>query len=47
MPLLIAELGRRGIAPDAARIRLGTIASLRVLAYGTVGRLSEGEPGCD
>ena len=30
MPLLITEMGRRGIAPDDARIRLGTIASLGV-----------------
>ena len=33
MPLLIAEMGKRGIVPDDARIRLGTIASLGVLAY--------------
>lgn len=33
LPMLIAELGLRGIAPDDARIRLGTIASLGVFAY--------------
>jgi OPA family glycerol-3-phosphate transporter-like MFS transporter len=38
MPLLIAEMASRGIAPDDARIRLGTIASLGVLAYATAVR---------
>ena len=33
MPLLIGELARRGIAPDAAKIQLGGVASLGVLAY--------------
>jgi len=33
LPLLIAELGRHGISADAAKIRLGTVASLGVLAY--------------
>jgi hypothetical protein len=33
LPLLIAELGTKGIAPDDARIQLGTVASLGVLAY--------------
>ena len=33
MPLIIAHLGSKGIAVDLARIRLGTIASLGVLAY--------------
>jgi sugar phosphate permease len=33
MPLLIAEMARHGIAPDDARIQLGTIASLGVFAY--------------
>ena len=41
MPLLIAELARRGIAPDDARIRLGTIASLGVLAY-AIGKFPSG-----
>jgi OPA family glycerol-3-phosphate transporter-like MFS transporter len=41
MPLLIAEMGKRGIAPDDARIRLGTIASLGVLAY-AIGKLPSG-----
>jgi OPA family glycerol-3-phosphate transporter-like MFS transporter len=41
MPLLIADLGRRGIAPDDARIRMGTIASLGVLAY-AVGKFPSG-----
>jgi sugar phosphate permease len=33
MPMIIADLGSKGIGPDLARIRLGTIASLGVLAY--------------
>lgn len=33
LPLLIAEMGSRGIPASAAAIRLGTIASLGVLAY--------------
>jgi OPA family glycerol-3-phosphate transporter-like MFS transporter len=33
LPLVIADLGSRGIPVDIARIRLGTIASLGVLAY--------------
>ena len=41
MPLLIAELGRKGIPPDVARIRLGTIASLGVLAY-AIGKFPSG-----
>jgi OPA family glycerol-3-phosphate transporter-like MFS transporter len=41
MPLLIAELGRKGIAPDDARIRLGTVASLGVLAY-AIGKFPSG-----
>jgi OPA family glycerol-3-phosphate transporter-like MFS transporter len=41
MPLLIVEMGTRGIAPDAARIRMGTIASLGVLAY-AIGKLPSG-----
>jgi OPA family glycerol-3-phosphate transporter-like MFS transporter len=34
MPLLIAELGKRGVPPDAAKLALGSVASLGVLAYG-------------
>jgi OPA family glycerol-3-phosphate transporter-like MFS transporter len=41
MPLLIVEMGRRGIAPDDARISLGTIASLGVLAY-AIGKFPSG-----
>ena len=33
LPLIAAELTARGIHPDLARIRLGTIASAGVLAY--------------
>jgi OPA family glycerol-3-phosphate transporter-like MFS transporter len=33
MPLLIADLVNRGMSPDAAKVQLGTIASLGVLAY--------------
>ena len=33
IPLLIADLDRRGVAPDAARVMLGSVASLGVLAY--------------
>lgn len=33
MPLIIAELGKRGMDPNLARVRLGSIASLGVLAY--------------
>ena len=33
LPLLIEELRHRGIAPDTARIMLGSVASLGVLAY--------------
>jgi OPA family glycerol-3-phosphate transporter-like MFS transporter len=41
MPLLIDELVRKGIAPDSARIELGTIASLGVLAY-AIGKFPSG-----
>jgi len=41
MPLLIAEMGKRGIAPNDATIRLGTIASLGVLAY-AIGKFPSG-----
>jgi OPA family glycerol-3-phosphate transporter-like MFS transporter len=33
MPLLIAELAAKGMSPDAARVQLGAISSLGVLAY--------------
>jgi len=33
MPLLIAELAKRGVEADAAKIQLGGVASLGVLAY--------------
>lgn len=39
MPLLIDDLRRHGVNPDTAVIRLGTIASLGVLAY-ALGKLS-------
>lgn len=41
MPLLTAELAARGISPDDARIRLGGIASLGVLAY-AIGKFPSG-----
>src|SRR5579862_2102147 len=41
MPLLIAEMGKNGVAPDDARIRMGTIASLGVLAY-AIGKFPSG-----
>jgi OPA family glycerol-3-phosphate transporter-like MFS transporter len=41
MPLLIAELAKRGIAPAVAQIRLGTIASLGVFAY-AIGKFPSG-----
>jgi OPA family glycerol-3-phosphate transporter-like MFS transporter len=33
MPLLIRELASRGVTPDIARVQLGTMASLGILAY--------------
>ena len=33
LPLLVAELARTGMSPEIAKIRLGTIASIGVLAY--------------
>src|SRR5437879_5609600 len=33
LPLIADELATRGLAPDIARIRLGAIASLGVMAY--------------
>jgi len=41
MPLIIAEMGRQGISPDVAKIRLGTIASWGVLAY-AIGKFPSG-----
>ena len=41
MPLLIADLGHRGIAPDTARVMLGSVASLGVLAY-AIGKFPSG-----
>jgi OPA family glycerol-3-phosphate transporter-like MFS transporter len=41
MPLLIAEMAQRGIAPDEAKIRMGTIASWGVLAY-AIGKFPSG-----
>lgn len=41
LPLIIAEMGRRGVPADLATIRLGTIASLGVLAY-AVGKFPSG-----
>ena len=41
MPLLIAEMGRKGISPGDAKIGLGTIASLGVLAY-AIGKFPSG-----
>jgi sugar phosphate permease len=41
LPLLIAELGTRGIAPNDARIQLGTVASVGVLAY-AIGKFPSG-----
>jgi OPA family glycerol-3-phosphate transporter-like MFS transporter len=41
MPLLIGDLGGKGVSPDAARVQLGTIASLGVLAY-SIGKFPTG-----
>jgi OPA family glycerol-3-phosphate transporter-like MFS transporter len=41
MPLLIAELARKGMSSNAARVQLGTIASLGVLAY-AIGKFPSG-----
>jgi OPA family glycerol-3-phosphate transporter-like MFS transporter len=41
MPLIIAEMGTRGISPDVAKIRLGTMASWGVLAY-AIGKFPSG-----
>ncbi len=41
MPLLIAELARGGMSPDSAKVALGSVASLGVLAYG-IGKFPSG-----
>ena len=41
LPLLIQELGTRGIPADAAKLGLGTVASLGVLAY-AIGKFPSG-----
>ena len=41
MPLLIREMASRGISPDAAKVQLGSIASLGVLAY-AIGKFPSG-----
>lgn len=41
LPLLIDDLGRRGIAPQVATVRLGAIASFGVLAY-AIGKFPSG-----
>src|SRR3974390_3515421 len=41
LPLLIQELGARGIPADTAKLSLGTVASLGVLAY-AIGKFPSG-----
>ena len=41
MPLLIAGLARHGMSPDAAKVALGSVASLGVLAY-AIGKVPSG-----
>jgi len=41
MPLLIAELAKRGVSADTAKIEMGTVASLGVLAY-AIGKFPSG-----
>jgi OPA family glycerol-3-phosphate transporter-like MFS transporter len=41
LPMIIQELGSRGVPPDLAKIRLGFIASLGVLAY-AIGKFGSG-----
>jgi len=41
LPMIIQELGTRGVPPDVAKIRLGLIASLGVLAY-AIGKFVSG-----
>lgn len=41
MPLLIREMASRGVSPNAAKVQLGTVASLGVLAY-AIGKVPSG-----
>jgi len=41
LPMIIADMARKGASPDALRIRFGTIASLGVLAY-AIGKFPSG-----
>jgi OPA family glycerol-3-phosphate transporter-like MFS transporter len=41
MPLLIREMARRGVSPDVAKVQLGSVASLGVLAY-AIGKFPSG-----
>src|SRR5215472_17623570 len=41
MPLLITDLGRRGVDAGRAQVMLGTVASLGVLAY-AIGKFPSG-----
>jgi len=41
MPLLIAEMAKGGVSPDAATVKLGLVASLGVLAY-AIGKFPSG-----
>jgi len=41
LPLIIADMGRRGISESVATVRMGTIASLGVLAY-AIGKFPSG-----
>lgn len=41
LPLILAEMARRGIPPDVVEVRMGTVASLGVLAY-AVGKFPSG-----
>jgi OPA family glycerol-3-phosphate transporter-like MFS transporter len=41
MPLLIREMASRGVSPDVAKVQLGSVASLGVLAY-AVGKFPGG-----
>jgi sugar phosphate permease len=41
MPLLIAELAKHGLSPDTAKVELGSVASLGVLAY-AIGKFPSG-----
>jgi hypothetical protein len=41
LPLIVTELVAHGVSPDVARVRLGTIASMGVLAY-AIGKFMSG-----